>query len=144
MCYSVITINVINMCGQQRVKSRFHRTEINMGRDDISVPKSLPWNCLTTLLCVCVGGVWRNCMDVHACLTLVVAHPCNKYGCSSHHSAHLLILLKYTSITSLNWHASTGQIMHCSGWTMLKSVHAGYFFMLLSSFVDFLFRINHV
>ena len=27
---------------------------------------------------------------------------------------------------------------------MLKSVHAGYFFMLLSSFVDFLFRINHV
>ena len=96
--------------------------------------------------CVCVwgGGVQRNCMDVHACLTLVVALPCNKYGCSSHHSAHLLILLKYTSITSLSWHASTGQIIHCSGWSMLKSFHAGYFAMLLSSFVDFLFRINHV
>ena len=33
-----------------------HCTEMNTGRDDIPVPKSSPWHCLTTLLCVCVGG----------------------------------------------------------------------------------------
>ena len=33
-----------------------HCTEMNMGRDDIPVPKSSPWYCLTTLLCVCGGG----------------------------------------------------------------------------------------
>ena len=59
--------------------------------------------------CVCGGGggggsegLTRLHVDVHACLSLVIAHPCNKYGCSPHHSAHLLILLQYTSITSLS------------------------------------------
>ena len=51
---------------------------------------------MTTLLCVCMGrgggseGLTRLHVDVHACLSLVIAHPCNKYGCSPHHSAHLI------------------------------------------------------
>ena len=64
-----------------------HCTEMNMDRSDIPVPKLSPWHCLTTLLCVCGGGggegLTRLHVDVHACLSLVVAHPCNKYGCIS-------------------------------------------------------------
>ena len=43
--------------------------------------------------------------------------------------AYLLILLKYTSITSLSWHKSTGpgHVILCSRWSMLKYLHVGYF-----------------